>query len=1105
MQQSDKFPARIQATVSTLREYQRSGQYVAANAFIQALDNAVIATPVVMLQVARLYMRQGCMNRAKALLSNTETWEGTAGEILWLQLEKASLSAFTQLSFKQAISQAEDAIASLETQILPAEKAEARRIYIRILLTAAIYWEVPQSTAEKSISELPTLAEVLEAAGLVDEALAARFTFAERQKGYEQKLRSLQILAEHAVSIDYRHVSAEAHARRAEILLKTGASNSEIYSELERAERLYNSANHVIGTIDVERLRAELQVNREFASPQLWQTCLERYKAQDYPKGEISVLLDLSQQFHIRGDTAAAISARQEILNIAETSGMKIAEDSCQLALIDLLMRNNSCSTAIELCEAALDQELPVFNRACYWQLMSTAYAFVQNYDKSIATGRQAISLFEKVGAGDSASVAVLRLASDLDSLREEGSWQQAITLLEEWTEKDKAREDFESALGKQEMIAQIKINQYYYSPERRYQADTLEQAQQTIEEAMELAATLLPPAQDKRMASLYQLRGQLKQASNDWQGVIDTWEAALKIYRQAGLQMEASNCQYILGALQLNLANQDLLAHFGKAETLFNECLSFYDEAVMRSHAADTRYMLAKLYRNAAPRVTRELGEQLLDAALEQLQAAEANYDDIRRDYATGSVVDAQHAKQSIVGKSKRVYGQALEILLYLREDSVLAWQWAQKSKARALSDMLGTSIQLPVQMQASLEKHPSALAMLSKEKPLVERLVTASGEDKMALRQELAQLRAQMAEESALSDYLEIKTGIALELDDMAALFEKDEENACVCVDWLDVEGELWLVALRPDQMPIARKLALTLAQVQAFINQNLSSEAFRSTLRDTPEILSVLDPLIAPLAELTEPEEHLVLVPTGLLHAVPLHALQLGGKLLIERNLVSYCPSLSILRQCISRQRQTDGQAAALTLLGDPSGDRLDAAQLVEYLSQRYLAKRFISDQVDRNTFIQQLQQSDILHFQGHAQHSPSGPLSSFLLLSDGELSAREIFTLSGVSAELVTLGACESAANVIKTGDEPLGLIPAFLFAGVNSVLASLWKASSPSAALFMKAFYDEINRPEKPNKAVALRKAMLEVRSHLRYDAPYYWAPFVLNGDWHSLQ
>ena len=136
-----------------------------------------------------------------------------------------------------------------------------------------------------------------------------------------------------------------------------------------------------------------------------------------------------------------------------------------------------------------------------------------------------------------------------------------------------------------------------------------------------------------------------------------------------------------------------------------------------MRSQAADARYMLAKLYRNAAPRVELQLGEQLLDAALEQLQAAEANYDDIRRDYATGSVIDAQHAKQSIVGKSKRVYAQALEILLYLREDPVSAWQWAQKAKARALSDMLGTSIQLPVQMQEALQEHPSALALLSDE----------------------------------------------------------------------------------------------------------------------------------------------------------------------------------------------------------------------------------------------------------------------------------------------------------------------------------------------------------------------------------------------------
>ena len=106
------------------------------------------------------------------------------------------------------------------------------------------------------------------------------------------------------------------------------------------------------------------------------------------------------------------------------------------------------------------------------------------------------------------------------------------------------------------------------------------------------------------------------------------------------------------------------------------------------------------------------------------------------------------------------------------------------------------------------------------------------------------------------------------------------------------------------------------------------------------------------------------------------------------------------------------------------------------------------------------------------------------------------------LPDLRAELVTLAACESAANVIATGDEPLGLIPAFLYAGANSVLATLWKVSQTSAAQTMQIFYDTLTDSKKiVDKAQALRRAMLTVRDMPGFDSPYHWAPFVLHGDW----
>ena len=66
-----------------------------------------------------------------------------------------------------------------------------------------------------------------------------------------------------------------------------------------------------------------------------------------------------------------------------------------------------------------------------------------------------------------------------------------------------------------------------------------------------------------------------------------------------------------------------------------------------------------------------------------------------------------------------------------------------------------------------------------------------------------------------------------------------------------------------------------------------------------------------------------------------------------------------------------------------------------------------------------------------------------------------------------------------------------------------MLATLWKVTQTSAALVMQQFYDALAATSTMmDKARALQEAMLTVRATPGFDAPYYWAPFVLHGDWH---
>jgi CHAT domain-containing protein len=122
-----------------------------------------------------------------------------------------------------------------------------------------------------------------------------------------------------------------------------------------------------------------------------------------------------------------------------------------------------------------------------------------------------------------------------------------------------------------------------------------------------------------------------------------------------------------------------------------------------------------------------------------------------------------------------------------------------------------------------------------------------------------------------------------------------------------------------------------------------------------------------------------------------------------------------------------------------------------------------------------------------------------LSSGVELYDDEvLTARKIFVLK-LNTELVTLSACETGINEGNPGDELIGLTRAFLYAGTPSVIVSLWSVNAISTQELMIEFYKNLKNGE--DKATALQQAQIKIMEKEGYSNPYYWAPFVLVGDW----
>ena len=144
--------------------------------------------------------------------------------------------------------------------------------------------------------------------------------------------------------------------------------------------------------------------------------------------------------------------------------------------------------------------------------------------------------------------------------------------------------------------------------------------------------------------------------------------------------------------------------------------------------------------------------------------------------------------------------------------------------------------------------------------------------------------------------------------------------------------------------------------------------------------------------------------------------------------------------------------------------------------------------------------------IVHIASHFIFKPGNENDSFLLFGDGEhltLSQikRSVTLFNGV--DLLTLSACDTATGSVGAdGTEVEAFAVMAQRQGAKAVLAGLWPVSDSSTRLLMQNFYRIRSGAVRHSKAEALRRAQLSLLSGgTRYAHPFYWAPFILIGNW----
>jgi CHAT domain-containing protein len=387
-------------------------------------------------------------------------------------------------------------------------------------------------------------------------------------------------------------------------------------------------------------------------------------------------------------------------------------------------------------------------------------------------------------------------------------------------------------------------------------------------------------------------------------------------------------------------------------------------------------------------------------------------------------------------------------------------------------------------------------------------------------ALQKNAAQL-ARQEKRSTESSVRQAETNLQKAMQQVR---QGDPQAAVAALQYVVTDSRLSILLSAPGTAPMARQIDLGAKELRQKVmaareivsrppssrSKDNDAEFLNKPLRELYALL--IAPVEADLKKLSATT--LVLVPNDVLRYVPFAALMNGDRYLVK----DY--TLALFNEAAKKDfaARVGGKShlAAMGLTRSVPEAKLLALPAVRKeveavaLRSGLRGKVFLDDDFTRPALMGVLGADfNMLHLASHFEFKPGRPDASRLFLGD-----RSTLTLGDIARDnvrfdrfsLVTFSACETGLGDTELADgrdmESLGAL--VQNQGAQAVIATLWKAEDQSAASLMEAFYRS-RGAEKLGTAQALRAAQLKLigsgatgnaRSH-----PYFWAPFVLMGDW----
>lgn len=570
-----------------------------------------------------------------------------------------------------------------------------------------------------------------------------------------------------------------------------------------------------------------------------------------------------------------------------------------------------------------------------------------------------------------------------------------------------------------------------------------------------------------------------------EYSKALDTYSQALKMIDNLGTRDDKAPILHNMGAIYAKLKDNK------KAVDYYQQALSIAQEVNDRRGEAKTLGDIGSVYETQGN----------LERAIELYQKA------IDIDEKVRAEARLDEFKIKIADQSANIYVHA--ILCNLRAGHIQqAFNLTERARSRSFLDQLGNArINIRKNANSEIIKKEQVLrfqlatleAQLSKERSK-QRIV--SGEAITALETQLLTKRV---------EYEDFLTELKLKAPEYASIFSIESLTLPEIQKLLDKDTTLLSYFVTQDTTLVFVISRETFQSVSLPIKgddinaQLIRFRDFSDLSNPQPTSLKELYRMLVSPVEPYLKTKRVGILPHNILHYLPFAALLKGNRFFGDDHALFYLPSASVLSL---RQSSESSRGDELLAIAQGQAEGFPfleyAASSVDRVAKLYNSQALIGDAATETAFRKRSINSNIIFLAAHARLNTVTPMFSQIMLApdrenDGRLEVHEVYELDLTKANLVVLSGCETQLGERSRGDDLVGLNRAFIYAGARTVMASLWSVKDKETGELMVSYFDYVKRGL--GKGEALQRAQVDTRS--KYPHPYYWASFVLTGDFGS--